>query len=77
MRMTSPGVLLIIAVAVVGGILMLDVFCLMPYVDNQRDAALRQQSVKTEAVAPQLDDTEKAVLEPLVRDFKRGLVGNN
>ncbi len=63
MRMTSPGVLLIVAVAIVGGILMLDVFCLMPYVDNQRDAALRQQSVKTEAVARMvLRDKESALL---------------
>ena len=63
MRMTSPGVLLIVAVAAVGGILMLDVFCLMPYVDNQRDAALRQQSIKTEAVARMvLRDRESALL---------------
>jgi len=48
LKLTSPGALLIAAVILAGGILLLDVFCLKPYVAKQKNAALREQAIKVE-----------------------------
>lgn len=50
LRITSPGVLLIAAVVAAGGILLLDVFFLRPYVENQKWIALRDRAAKAEHV---------------------------
>ena len=36
-----------------------------------------KQTIKTEAASPRLDESEKAVLSPLVRDFKLKLAERN
>jgi diguanylate cyclase (GGDEF)-like protein len=46
-KLTSPGVLLILAVLAAGGIFLLDTFFLRPHIDAQQDAALQEQAVKT------------------------------
>jgi len=48
LKLTSPGVLLIVATALTGGILLLDGFYLRPYVTAQKECALREQAVRTE-----------------------------
>ena len=47
-RFTSPGMLLVIATALAGGIVLLDVAFLQPYVAGQRLAALREEAVKVQ-----------------------------
>ena len=46
-KLTSPGVLLILAVLAACGIFLLDTFFLRPHIDAQRDAALQEEAVKT------------------------------
>jgi diguanylate cyclase (GGDEF)-like protein len=46
-KLTSPGVLLILAVLATGGIFLLDTFFLRPHIDAQKDAALQEQAGKT------------------------------
>ena len=48
LKLTSPGVLLILAVVAAGGIFLLDLFYLCPYTDAQKWAALREEAVRTE-----------------------------
>ena len=48
MKLTSPGVLLILAVLAAGGISLLDLFYLSPHVDAQKWAALREEARRTE-----------------------------
>ena len=47
-RLTSPGVLLILAVIAAGGIFLLDLFYLEPHMENQKWATLREQAVRVE-----------------------------
>lgn len=47
-KLTSPGVLLILAVLAAGGIFLLDVYFLHPHVDAQKWAALREEAVRAE-----------------------------
>jgi len=53
MRLTSPGVLLILSVLSAGGIFLLDVFYLQPHVDAQKISAFRQQSARAERAGSQ------------------------
>ncbi len=46
-KLTSPGVLLILAILAAGGIFLLDVFFLRPNIDKQKWAALRDEAVQT------------------------------
>ena len=50
-KLTSPGVLLILAVLAAGGIFLLDLFCFQPHVDAQKWAALREVAAQTERAA--------------------------
>lgn len=47
-KLTSPGVLLIFAVAAAGGILLLDAAYLKPNVEKQKECSLRQQADRVE-----------------------------
>ena len=49
LKLTSPGVLLILAVLAAGGIFLLDLFYLHPHVTTQKDAALRELAGRTAA----------------------------
>ena len=51
LKLTSPGILLILAVVSAGGIFLLDVFYLRPYVESQNEYALRQEAVQAEREA--------------------------
>ena len=53
LKLTSPGVLLICAVFSAGGIFLLDVFYLRPYVASQRMDAVRQQTTRAERTVRQ------------------------
>ena len=46
-KLTSPGVLLILAILAAGGIFLLDMFFLRPNIDEQKWAALRDEAVQT------------------------------
>ncbi len=46
-KLTSPGVLLILAVLAACGIFLLDTFFLCPHINAQKDAALQEQAVRT------------------------------
>jgi len=48
LKLTSPGVLLILAVVAAAGIFLLDVFCLRPHIDAQKWAALREEAIRTQ-----------------------------
>ena len=62
-KWTSPGALLILAVALAGGIVLLDAFYFQPYVAEQRDAALRREATRVEQVLRQaLRDQQSALL---------------
>ena len=50
LKLTSPGVLLILAVTAASGIFLLDLFCLRPHIDAQKWAALREEAVRTQHV---------------------------
>lgn len=50
-KLTSPGVLLILAVLAACGIFLLDAFFLRPHIDSQRDSALQEEAVKTRSGA--------------------------
>jgi len=50
-KLTSPGVLLILAVLAACGIFLLDTFFLRPHIDRQRDSALQEEAVKTRSAA--------------------------
>ncbi len=51
LRITSPGVLLILALLCAGSIFILDLLYLRPHVAKQRDGALHEQASKTAAVS--------------------------
>jgi len=51
LRMTSPGILLILAVVAAGGILLLDASYLRPNVESHKWAALREQALRAENAA--------------------------
>ncbi|HQL75953.1 MAG: Response regulator PleD [Planctomycetes bacterium ADurb.Bin126] len=53
LKLTSPGVLLICAVFSAGGIFLLDVFYLRPYVGAQKLEAVRQQTTRAERTVRQ------------------------
>lgn len=46
-KLTSPGVLLILAILAAGGIFLLDTFFLRPHIDEQKWSALRDEAVRT------------------------------
>jgi len=46
-KLTSPGVLLILAVLAACGIFLMDTFFLRPHIDAQKDVALHEEAVKT------------------------------
>jgi len=48
LKLTSPGVLLILAVLAAGGIFLLDLFCLRPYTESQKWAALKEEAVRAQ-----------------------------
>jgi diguanylate cyclase (GGDEF)-like protein len=48
LKLTSPGILLIIAIVLSGGIVLLDAFCLKPHVREQQRAAYRQQALEAQ-----------------------------
>jgi len=48
LKLTSPGVLLILAVLAAGGIFLLDLFCLGPHTEAQKWTALRKEAVRME-----------------------------
>jgi diguanylate cyclase (GGDEF)-like protein len=48
LKLTSPGVLLILAVLAACGIFLLDLFYLSPHIDSQKWAALREEGVRTQ-----------------------------
>ena len=48
LKLTSPGVLLILAILAAAGIFLLDLFYLGPNIDAQKWAALREEAVRTE-----------------------------
>ncbi len=63
LKLTSPGVLLILAVVAAGSIFLLDLFCLRPYTESQKWSALREEAVRTEhatEVALQAEQTSLA-----------------
>ncbi len=62
LKLTSPGTLLILAVVLAGGIFLLDSFCLRPYVEHQRDAALQDQAIRTERVVRLAIQSEQQML---------------
>jgi len=47
-KLTSPGVLLILAILAAGGIFLLDTFFLRPHIEAQRDAALQEEAARTQ-----------------------------
>ncbi len=49
-KLTSPGVLLILAILAAAGIFLLDAFFLRPHIDSQRDSALQEEAVKTNVI---------------------------
>ncbi len=48
LKLTSPGILLILATVMAGGIVLLDTFYLQPQVSEHKDAALRDRAVTVE-----------------------------
>jgi len=48
LKLTSPGVLLILAVLAAGGIFLLDLFILQPHIEAQKWSALREEAARTE-----------------------------
>jgi diguanylate cyclase (GGDEF)-like protein len=58
-RLTSPGLLLILAVVAAGGIFLLDMFYLQPNAESQEQASLRDQLNRTEQTARLLLDSEQ------------------
>ncbi len=65
LKLTSPGALLIFAIGLTGAILMVDAFFLRPYVTAQKDAALREQALKTERALRQAIGAEQKLLSNL------------
>jgi len=61
-KLTSPGVLLILAITAAGGIFLLDVFGLQPRVEAQKSSALREQAVKAEEAGRQAMRNEETSL---------------
>lgn len=62
LKLTSPGALLILSIALTGSILLLDAFFLRPYVTAQKEAALREQAIKTEQAFRQAIESEQNLL---------------
>ena len=52
-KLTSPGALLILAVLSAGGIFLLDLFYLQPYLESQKEAAFREQAARAEGATMQ------------------------
>ena len=82
MKLTSPGVLLIVAVLAAGGIFLLDAFYLQPHVTGQRDAALREQATKTASSGRLALQAEEASLLSICSTWAQngeiaGLIGNS
>lgn len=59
LRLTSPGLLLIVAIAAAGGIFLLDLFCLQPMVDRQEAIGLRDHQDRAERVTGLMLDSEE------------------
>jgi len=75
-KLTSPGAILIAAVILAGGILLLDLFCLKPYVTGQKEAALREQAVKVEqAVRLSIRGRQQSLLSACAAWAKRDQPG--
>jgi len=53
LKLTSPGILLILAVVAAGGIFLLDLFYLSPYVTGQKESAFKERAAEAEASANQ------------------------
>lgn len=62
LKLTSPGVLLILAVTATAGIFLLDLFWLQPHTDAQKWAALRDEAVAAERAVKGALRTESAAL---------------
>ena len=71
LKLTSPGVLLIFATVMAGGILLLDSSYLSPHMAAQKNAALREQAVRAERVARQAVQGELNVLGTTAAGFAR------
>lgn len=65
LRLTSPGALLIVAIGLAGAIVLLDAFFLRPYVEAQKDAALREQAFETRQGLSQALQAEQNLLSGL------------
>jgi hypothetical protein len=48
LKLTSPGVLLILAIVATGGIFLLDMHSLSPYIEAEKWRALREEAGRTE-----------------------------
>ena len=62
LKLTSPGVLLIVAVLCAGGVCLLDTFYLRPYVADEKDTALREFAVRAEGAGRQALQLEQDAL---------------
>lgn len=68
-RLTSPGILLIFAVAAAGGIFLVDLFFLQPHVASQEEAALYDQAAKVERATGLVLTGQHDVLHRLCTDW--------
>lgn len=59
LKLTSPGVLLILAVALAGGIIVLDMLYLQPYVETQKTSALRERAALAQTALHQAISAEE------------------
>jgi len=71
LKLTSPGVLLILAILAAGGIFLLDLFCLRPHIDAQKWAALREEAVRTEHATQRTLQAEQRSLSRLAAVWAR------
>lgn len=71
LKLTSPGLLLILAIALAGGIFLLDVFYLRPYVDGHEESAFKEQAARAEQAASQGLRLEQANLLTAARAWSQ------
>ena len=62
LKLTSPGMLLILAIVMAGGIVLLDTFYLRPHVEAQKNATLHEQAVRIVQTSQQAVGRELDVL---------------
>jgi len=65
-NLTSPGIILILAILSSGGIFLLDRFALRPHITAQESSALRQRAVRTEQAAREVMAAQQLALREAV-----------